>query len=104
MTADARQGYGPTKMTSSEAFVESLVAEGITKVPGIVGSAFMDALDLFPGIEIFTVARVVAQSHPSDGDRRFEPDLRAPERFIVLGCPRRRDLILGAKGRQQSGK
>lgn len=38
----------PTKMTASEAFVEQMVAEGVSLVPGIVGSAFMDALDLFP--------------------------------------------------------
>ena len=38
----------PTRMTASEAFVETLAAEGVTLVPGIVGSAYMDALDLFP--------------------------------------------------------
>ena len=35
-------------MTASEAFVETLAAQGVTDVFGIVGSAFMDALDLFP--------------------------------------------------------
>jgi thiamine pyrophosphate-dependent acetolactate synthase large subunit-like protein len=35
-------------MTPSEAFVETLVAQGVTNVFGIVGSAYMDALDLFP--------------------------------------------------------
>ena len=72
MTADARQGYGPTKMTSSEAFVESLVAEGITKVPGIVGSAFMDALDLFPaaGIDFVDVAHEQNAVHMADGYAR----------------------------------
>jgi sulfoacetaldehyde acetyltransferase len=35
-------------MTPSEAFVETLVAQGVTDVFGIVGSAYMDALDLFP--------------------------------------------------------
>ena len=34
-----------TRMTASEAFVETLVAHGVTDVFGIVGSAFMDALD-----------------------------------------------------------
>ena len=32
-------------MTPSEAFVETLVAQGVTDVFGIVGSAYMDALD-----------------------------------------------------------
>ena len=39
---------GRHKMTPSEAFVETLVAQGVTDVFGIVGSAYMDALDLFP--------------------------------------------------------
>jgi len=39
-----------TKMTSSEAFVETLVANEITTMFGIMGSAFMDAMDIFaPG-------------------------------------------------------
>ena len=37
----------PTKMTSSEAFVETLVSHDTNLVFGIVGSAFMDALDIF---------------------------------------------------------
>ena len=37
----------PTKMTSSEAFVETMVAHGTKNIFGIVGSAFMDALDIF---------------------------------------------------------
>ena len=41
------------KMTPSEAMVEVLLQEGVKHVTGIVGSAFMDMLDLFPdaGIE-----------------------------------------------------
>jgi sulfoacetaldehyde acetyltransferase len=35
-------------MSPSEALVETLVTEGINTVYSIVGSAFMDALDLFP--------------------------------------------------------
>ena len=47
-----------TRMTSSEAFVETLAAQGVTHVFGIVGSAYMDALDLFPaaGIRFVSVA------------------------------------------------
>ena len=41
------------RMSNSEAFVESLVAHGVTDVFGIVGSAFMDSLDLFPAAGSF---------------------------------------------------
>ena len=49
---------GRQKMTPSEAFVETLVAQGVKTVFGIVGSAYMDALDLFPlaGIRFISVA------------------------------------------------
>ena len=39
---------GKLKMTPSEAFVETLVAQGVKDTFGIVGSAYMDAHDLFP--------------------------------------------------------
>ena len=39
---------GRIKMTASEAFVETLVAQGVKETFGIVGSAYMDAHDLFP--------------------------------------------------------
>jgi hypothetical protein len=42
----------PTHMSNSEAFVEQMVAHGVTDTFGIVGSAFMDALDLWPGAGI----------------------------------------------------
>jgi len=61
-----------TKMTPSEAFVETLVAEGITNTFGIVGSAYMDALDLFPtaGIRFISVAHEQAAAHAADGYAR----------------------------------
>jgi sulfoacetaldehyde acetyltransferase len=40
------------KMTPSEAIVETLLAEGIDQIYGILGSAFMDMLDLLPAAEI----------------------------------------------------
>ncbi|WP_077324888.1 sulfoacetaldehyde acetyltransferase [Virgibacillus siamensis] len=40
------------RMTPSEAIVETLVAENVKEVYGIVGSAFMDMLDLFPTADI----------------------------------------------------
>lgn len=57
------------KMTPSEALVETLVAEGIREVFGIVGSAYMDALDLFPaaGIRFVSVAHEQAAAHAADG-------------------------------------
>ncbi len=57
------------RMTPSEALVETLVAEGVEHVFGIVGSAFMDALDLFPaaGIRFISVAHEQAAAHAADG-------------------------------------
>lgn len=57
------------KMTPSEALVETLVAEGVKYVFGIVGSAYMDALDLFPaaGIRFIPVAHEQAACHAADG-------------------------------------
>lgn len=57
------------RMTPSEALVETLVAEGVTTVFGIVGSAYMDALDLFPaaGIRFVSVAHEQAAAHAADG-------------------------------------
>ena len=57
------------KMTPSEALVETLVAEEVKVVFGIVGSAYMDALDLFPaaGIRFVSVAHEQAAAHAADG-------------------------------------
>ena len=57
------------KMVPSEALVETLVAEGVQNVFGIVGSAFMDALDMFPdaGIRFIPVAHEQAAAHAADG-------------------------------------
>ncbi len=61
-----------THMTSSEAFVEQLVAEGVTDVFGIVGSAYMDALDIFEpaGIKFVPVAHEQGAGHMADGYSR----------------------------------
>jgi sulfoacetaldehyde acetyltransferase len=61
-----------TRMSASEAFVEQLVAEGVTHVFGIVGSAFMDALDLFEpaGIRFVSVAHEQNAAHMADGYAR----------------------------------
>src|SRR5262249_18378133 len=63
---------GKQKMTPSEAFVETLVAHGVKDVFGIVGSAYMDALDLFPlaGIRFVMVAHEQGAGHMADGYAR----------------------------------
>jgi len=63
---------GRQTMTPSEAFVETLVAQGVTEVFGIVGSAYMDALDLFPlaGIRFISVAHEQGGGHMADGFSR----------------------------------
>lgn len=60
------------RMTPSEAFVETMVAHGVNTVFGIVGSAYMDALDLFPlaGIRFFPTAREQNAAHMADGYSR----------------------------------
>jgi sulfoacetaldehyde acetyltransferase len=60
------------KMGPSEALVETLAINGVTHVFGIVGSAFMDALDIFPaaGIEFVPVAHEQGAIHMADGYAR----------------------------------
>jgi len=64
---------GVQKMTPSEAFIETLVSQGVTDVFGIVGSAFMDALDIFPaaGIRFIPVAHEQGAVHMADGYARI---------------------------------
>ena len=61
-----------TKMTPSEAFVETLAAYGVKDVFGIVGSAYMDALDIFPAAGIRFVPTIHEQgaAHMADGYAR----------------------------------
>jgi sulfoacetaldehyde acetyltransferase len=60
------------KMTASEAICETLVAEGVDHVSGIVGSAFMDLLDLFPaaGIRFIPVRHEQSAAHMEDAYAR----------------------------------
>ena len=62
----------PQLMTPSEALVETLAANGVTDVFGIVGSAYMDALDIFPaaGIRFIPVAHEQGAAHMADGYSR----------------------------------
>jgi sulfoacetaldehyde acetyltransferase len=63
---------GKQRMTPSEAFVEVLVANGVTDVFGIIGSANMDALDIFPasGIRYVPTAHEQGAGHMADGFAR----------------------------------
>lgn len=60
------------KMSASEAFTETLREQGVKDVFGIVGSAFMDALDLFPaaGIRFLSVQHEQNAVHMADGYAR----------------------------------
>ncbi|WP_030251839.1 sulfoacetaldehyde acetyltransferase [Streptomyces violens] len=72
-TADGRPVVsGQQKMTPSEAFVETLVANGVTDIFGIMGSAFMDAMDIFApaGIRLVPVVHEQGAAHMADGYAR----------------------------------
>jgi sulfoacetaldehyde acetyltransferase len=60
------------KMTPSEAFVETMVANGVTDIYGIMGSAFMDAMDIFApaGIRFIPVVHEQGAAHMADGYSR----------------------------------
>lgn len=62
-----------TKMTPSEAFVETLVANNVTEIFGIMGSAFMDAMDIFApaGIRFVSVVHEQGAGHMADGYARI---------------------------------
>lgn len=60
------------RMTPSEAMVETLVANGVTDCFGIMGSAFMDAMDIFSpaGIRLIPVVHEQGAGHMADGYSR----------------------------------
>ncbi|MFS0783755.1 sulfoacetaldehyde acetyltransferase [Bacillus sp. 1P06AnD] len=60
------------KMTPSEAIVETLLAEKIDQIYGILGSAFMDMLDLLPAaeIEFIPVRHEQSAAHMADAYTR----------------------------------
>ena len=61
-----------TRMTPSEAFVETMAANGVTTMFGIMGSAFMDAMDIFApaGITMIPVVHEQGAAHMADGYSR----------------------------------
>jgi len=60
------------KMTPSEAFVETMAANNVTDMFGIMGSAFMDAMDIFApaGIRLIPVVHEQGAAHMADGYSR----------------------------------
>jgi len=60
------------KMTPSEAFVETMVSNEVTDMFGIMGSAFMDAMDIFApaGIRLIPVVHEQGAAHMADGYSR----------------------------------
>mgnify|MGYP000483524666 CR=1 FL=1 len=60
------------KMTPSEAFVETMVANDVDTIFGIMGSAFMDAMDIFgpAGITLIPVVHEQGATHMADGFSR----------------------------------
>ena len=73
---------GVQKMTPSEAFVETLVANGVKDIFGIMGSAFMDAMDIFApaGIRLVPVVHEQGAGHMADGYARV-----SGEHGVVIG-------------------
>ncbi len=63
---------GPHKMTPSEAFVETMAANDVKDIFGIMGSAFMDAMDIFApaGIQLIPVVHEQGAAHMADGYAR----------------------------------
>ena len=61
-----------SRMTPSEAFVETMAAYGVTEIFGIMGSAFMDAMDIFKpaGIRFVSVVHEQGAAHMADGYSR----------------------------------
>jgi sulfoacetaldehyde acetyltransferase len=59
-------------MTPSEAFVETMAANKVTDIFGIMGSAFMDAMDIFApaGIRVIPVVHEQGAAHMADGYAR----------------------------------
>ncbi|OED85329.1 sulfoacetaldehyde acetyltransferase [Vibrio crassostreae] len=63
---------GTVTMTPSEAFVETMVANDVTDMFGIMGAAFMDAMDIFApaGIRLVPVVHEQGAAHMADGYSR----------------------------------
>ncbi|MEX0729925.1 MAG: sulfoacetaldehyde acetyltransferase [Aquisalimonadaceae bacterium] len=69
---DRTVASGVQKMSPSEAFVETMVSNGVTDIFGIMGSAFMDAMDIFApaGVRFIPVVHEQGSGHMADGYAR----------------------------------
>ena len=72
LTPQRTVATGLQTMTPSEALVETLVAHDVTDIFGIMGSAFMDAMDIFApaGIRLISVVHEQGAGHMADGYAR----------------------------------
>ena len=82
---------GVQKMTPSEAFVETLVANGVTDMFGIMGSAFMDAMDIFApaGIRLIPVVHEQGAPFERGGGKRprgVRPRDLHPLKLPIASC------------------
>ena len=100
-----------TRMTPSEAFVETLVANGVDTIFGIMGAAFMDAMDIFApaGIELVPVVHEQGAAHMADGYARVSRSPRCrhrPERarHLQLRHRDRRGLLGSQPGRDRHAR
>lgn len=82
------------KISGSEAFVEALRLEGVKNICGIVGSAFMDPLDLFPeaGIRFIQVRHEQSAALMAEG---FARATGAPGVCIGQNGPGITNLVTG---------
>ncbi len=88
------------KMTPSEAIVETLLAEGVDQLSGIVGST-MDMLDLFPTAGIrFIPVRHEQNETQEEAQVPFTELLRTQPKELLLGMGTRwiEGLVFNAYG------
>jgi sulfoacetaldehyde acetyltransferase len=99
--ADNEPIHEGTTMTPSEAILEQFVAEDADVMFGIVGSAFMDFLDIMPeaGIRYFPVRHEQNAAHMADG---YAEALRGQEPGICVGQngPGVTNMVTGIKAAQ----
>ncbi len=81
---------GKARMTPPEAFVETLVANGVTDVVGIADSARMGALDLFPAAGI----RFRRAGRTADGYAKVSGRLRAVPKTHAMICRSNRAPVM----------
>merc|ERR1719357_288160 len=97
----------PTQMTASEAFTESLVANGTKNIFGIVGSAFMDSLDMADGYSRVTNKPGVCIAQNGPGITNFVTGVAAAywaHSPVVVMTPETGSLTNGLGGFQETNQ